>query len=414
MQLSQSGGPDPQKQTTPAQPGSDKAAASGENDAQHIIDSIIGNFCTKESNLCERLGARLLQELQHRDPAVVAEMRNLARQSLSLPPIDLKGADLDPANINEAHVIALGDEERALIIQRMLEKAAQIFPADEVARIATEVLTQDRRPSIADLSQLASGTVYIPQLRQAIREFFELPKPEAALDEGDLLATRSGLISKLVSDDPRFLRIAQHHITVEVVRGILDRSVGFDSVSPIGGKAAGMILANLVVKKNGSNRPENSLPIAMPTSRFIRADVVEAFFDCNGLDRFHRLKFKEDPNEIRAGYEELRSLLVSLKFPGAIWDKLGKIVSAFGVSPIVVRSSSLLEDRLGTAFAGKYKSVFLANQGTHEDKLLALVGAVMEVYASTVSPDAILYRKQRDLLHFREQMGILIQNAVAQ
>ena len=32
--------------------------------------------------------------------------------------------------------------------------------------------------------------------------------------------------------------------------------------------------------------------------------------------------------------------------------------------PLIVRSSSLLEDRVGSAFSGKYKSLFLANQGT--------------------------------------------------
>ncbi|NJO90600.1 MAG: hypothetical protein HC831_17800 [Chloroflexia bacterium] len=35
----------------------------------------------------------------------------------------------------------------------------------------------------------------------------------------------------------------------------------------------------------------------------------------------------------------------------------------FGEVPLVVRSSSLLEDRLGMSFAGKYKSLFIANQG---------------------------------------------------
>ena len=37
----------------------------------------------------------------------------------------------------------------------------------------------------------------------------------------------------------------------------------------------------------------------------------------------------------------------------------------FGQSPIIVRSSSLLEDNYGNAFAGKYESVFCPNQGPH-------------------------------------------------
>ena len=50
--------------------------------------------------------------------------------------------------------------------------------------------------------------------------------------------------------------------------------------------------------------------------------------------------------------------------------------------PIIVRSSSLLEDRLGSAFSGKYKSLFLANTGTKRDRLAALTDAIAEVYAA--------------------------------
>ena len=53
----------------------------------------------------------------------------------------------------------------------------------------------------------------------------------------------------------------------------------------------------------------------------------------------------------------------------------------FGDKPLIVRSSSLLEDSLGSAFAGKYKSLFVANQGTKRERLEALVDAIVEVYA---------------------------------
>ena len=78
----------------------------------------------------------------------------------------------------------------------------------------------------------------------------------------------------------------------------------------------------------------------------------------------------------------------------------------------IVRSSSLLEDRAGAAFSGKYKSLFLANQGTKQEKLDALTDAIAEVYASTFSPDPIEYRSERGLLDFGEEMGIMIQEVV--
>jgi hypothetical protein len=40
-----------------------------------------------------------------------------------------------------------------------------------------------------------------------------------------------------------------------------------------------------------------------------------------------------------------------------------QMLEHFGQSPIIVRSSSMLEDNFGNAFAGKYESVFLRQSG---------------------------------------------------
>ncbi|MBK6678651.1 MAG: hypothetical protein IPG53_00820 [Ignavibacteriales bacterium] len=84
----------------------------------------------------------------------------------------------------------------------------------------------------------------------------------------------------------------------------------------------------------------------------------------------------------------------------------------FGDRPIIVRSSSLLEDQVGSAFSGKYKSLFLANQGSKPERLSALMDAIAEVYASTFGPDPIEYRTERGLIDFHEEMGIMIMEVV--
>jgi hypothetical protein len=71
-----------------------------------------------------------------------------------------------------------------------------------------------------------------------------------------------------------------------------------------------------------------------------------------------------------------------------------------------------LEDRFGTAFSGKYKSLFLSNLGPLEVRLETLLDAVAEIYASVFGPDPIEYRRDRGLLEFDEQMGLLIQEVV--
>lgn len=81
----------------------------------------------------------------------------------------------------------------------------------------------------------------------------------------------------------------------------------------------------------------------------------------------------------------------------------------YGQSPIIVRSSSLLEDNFGNAFAGKYDSFFCPNQGTPEERYDAFLEAVRKVYASTMSQEALEYRKNRGLADKDEQMALLVQ-----
>jgi pyruvate,water dikinase len=65
-----------------------------------------------------------------------------------------------------------------------------------------------------------------------------------------------------------------------------------------------------------------------------------------------------------------------------------------------------------SAFSGKYKSLFLANQGSKKQRLEDLMDAIIEVYSSVFSPDSIKYRCERGLLDFQEEMGIMIQEVV--
>jgi hypothetical protein len=90
-------------------------------------------------------------------------------------------------------------------------------------------------------------------------------------------------------------------------------------------------------------------------------------------------------------------------------ERFQQLIEYFGASPIIIRSSSLLEDDFGNAFAGKYESIFLANQGTPEQRYIQFAEAVKRIYASTMNEDALVYRKQRGLDKSDEQMALLVQ-----
>ncbi len=100
------------------------------------------------------------------------------------------------------------------------------------------------------------------------------------------------------------------------------------------------------------------------------------------------------------------------RFAPEIMNGLSLALDDLEGRPLIVRSSSLLEDRMGAAFSGKYKSLFLANVGTKGERLIALMDAIAEVYASVFSADPIEYRAERNLLDLHEEMGIMIQEVV--
>ena len=149
----------------------------------------------------------------------------------------------------------------------------------------------------------------------------------------------------------------------------------------------------------------------MPRAFYVASDAVRGFVRHNNLEEVYEQKYKEI-DQVRLEYPHLVQVFKNSTFPPEIVKGLSVALDDFGEAPLIVRSSSLLEDRLGTAFAGKYKSLFLANQGTKSERLAALTDAIAEVYASLFSPDPIEYRAERGLLDFHEEMGIMIQEVV--
>ena len=90
-------------------------------------------------------------------------------------------------------------------------------------------------------------------------------------------------------------------------------------------------------------------------------------------------------------------------------EEFEKLLEYYGQDPIIVRSSSILEDGFGNAFAGKYESVFCPNCGDMERRLREFEDAIRTVYASTMSKSALDYRSRRGLQARDEQMALLVQ-----
>ncbi len=233
-----------------------------------------------------------------------------------------------------------------------------------------------------------------------------LPPEERAKVRHHLREIIVVLIKGLISDQLGFVGIAKDFFTTADLTAIRRRRIGRGK---IGGKAAGMMLAWKILGLTESNgQMDFRSRVVIPESYFIGADVVYDFMSLNDLHYLNDQKYKSR-EEIEADYPHVREVFIGGRFPDDIVEGLREILDRVGNRPLIVRSSSLLEDNFDTSFAGKYDSFFCPNQGTPEENLEALLRAVSMVYASVFSPDALFYRQQMGLLDYDERMAILLQ-----
>jgi hypothetical protein len=132
------------------------------------------------------------------------------------------------------------------------------------------------------------------------------------------------------------------------------------------------------------------------------------FMAMNGLMHWNDQKYKSE-EQIRVEYPQIQEQFRAGVLPPEVVKELRAILEHIGSRPLIVRSSSQLEDNFGTSFAGKYDSFFCPNQGTPAENLTALTTAIARTYASTLNPDALLYRRSKKLQDYDERMAALIQ-----
>ncbi len=206
----------------------------------------------------------------------------------------------------------------------------------------------------------------------------------------------------LIGTDSRILALARRYLRLEDLLNIKARLIG---TGFIGGKAVGMLLARAILRADAEHSWQDFLE--EHDSFYVGSDLFHAFIVENGW--WSAFMWQRSDAGYLDGALELRRLILQGRFSDEILREFQKMLEYFGQYPIIVRSSSLLEDGFGNAFAGKYDSYFRVNQGTPEERLAEFVDAVRQVYASTLSEEALRYRQQRGLAHREEQMALLVQ-----
>lgn len=209
------------------------------------------------------------------------------------------------------------------------------------------------------------------------------------------------LLRMVVSREERVLRLARRYFTLADLLDIGRRTIG---TGLIGGKSVGMLLAHAILRRAGGKWGRR---LELHDSFYIGSDLFYTYLVRNGCWWMRRRQ--KIGGDFLDGAEQARRRILTGKFSKEVEDELARMLDYFGCSPIIVRSSSLLEDNFGNSFAGKYESVFCANQGSFEQRMADFKSAVRAVYASTMSEQALAYRKAHGLLDREEQMGLLVQ-----
>ncbi len=206
----------------------------------------------------------------------------------------------------------------------------------------------------------------------------------------------------IIGREKRISELAYGNFTLKDLINIKSRLIGSGF---IGGKAVGMLLAQKILSQDKTF--DWGQYLEPHDSFYVGSDVFYSYIVENG---WWKLLMKQKTKEGYFGIAaEMKENLLRGKFPEQIRDRFQDIIEYFGQSPIIVRSSSLLEDSFGNAFAGKYESLFLVNQGDPEQRYSEFEEAVRRVYASTMDEDALSYRLQKGLDQQDEQMALLVQ-----
>ncbi len=226
-----------------------------------------------------------------------------------------------------------------------------------------------------------------------------LEDPEAIQEKQEMVETLSHV---LIGREKRMLSLVREYFSLEDLVEIKKRLIG---TGFIGGKSVGMLLARNILRKDPTF--DWNAELEMHDSFYIGSDIFYSYMVQNG---WWKLLMSQKTDE---GYfevaRELKSKMLHGVFPDEIKEQFQLMLEYYGQAPIIVRSSSLLEDAFGNAFAGKYESYFLVNQETPEERYRAFEEAVRKIFASTMNEDALTYRLQRGMAHQDEQMALLVQ-----
>jgi len=218
---------------------------------------------------------------------------------------------------------------------------------------------------------------------------------------GDERPTRS--ISWIKDLDERFKRV----LSAEKNLSLSEESVEKYLRENYGGKALGLLYLQSRASKLGFKIPEFD---------FITTKTFDEFMSKNGISRheIHGIYSSVDPLGVTDAYlGPIRQMFLH----GSFSEKHGQIMKAMlnrlrakGV-PLVLSSSSMMEDSEQHLFKGVYDSAIVATTKDAGKDFKAFETAVKKIYASVFSPKAYGHREENKIPD-EDRMGVIVKHVI--
>jgi pyruvate, water dikinase len=371
-------------------------SSAGEDGAKHEWRVVVEFLRETDPVLLERIARKMINHLSW---SGVKEAKAILRRASPGVSTAEQNSPLKPDfRVRYVNVIAeaFTIAEQHLSDSEILEHITTWIKEDKTSFLVRALETQDT--SLGDIIE-------------AVERFRHGRVAETELSRATQIGLRVSLIRRFFSESLDFINTAKNFAEVRDFYDLLDKIIlPPRSHGKLGGKSAGLWLANKIIQKSPS-ASKAVREVKVPRTWYLTSDWILHFVHHNDLEDVLNRKYLEI-EQIRQEYPHLVALFKTSTFPSHLANGLALVLDQAGDKPLIVRSSSLLEDRSGSAFSGKYKSLFLANQGSKEEKTRALMDAIAEVYASIFGPDPTEYRAERGLLDVHEEMGVMIQEVV--
>jgi predicted nucleotidyltransferase len=378
-------------------------AVKSASDKGHREWGVILDFLERtDALLLRRITRKMINHLCWNDvPEARSLLRDLAPRS--------SGASDERGENRPSQRGSLDDV--GVLTRETFQVAARNLSESEILGCIQRWIREDKTSFLA--TTLERLDTSLGEVMQALDRFHSLAADEEDLPPPMRSVLRVSLLRRFFTDRLDFVNAAKKFVSVEDFHDLAQRIVTSNrSQGKLGGKSAGLFLAMRVVRAAVGREP-SLRTVREPRTWHVTSDGLPEFIQHNNLEDLWGRKYM-GLDEVRQDYPRIVPLFKGSPFPPQIVMGLSVALDELEGRPLIVRSSSLLEDRAGSAFAGKYKSLFLANLGTKRERLAALLDAIAEVYASVFGPDPIEYRAERGLLDVHEEMGIMIQEVVGQ